>query len=96
MQSKDCLIERLKLDNKNLDNELQNAEQNWRQLKRIKQMKEKEIHDLKRENKQLRIENLDVVSDEFKNLTNKVNREKKTEAKKMKKIEKKRKSSSRL
>ena len=59
-------------------------------------MKEKEIHDLKRENKQLRIENLDVVSDEFKNLTNKVNREKKTEAKKMKKIEKKRKSPSRL
>ena len=74
---------RLKSDNKNLENDLQNAEQNWKELNKLNNMKDKEVHDLKKENKQL-IENLDMISNELKNLTNQVNEKKKSEFKKLK------------
>ena len=88
MKSKDCLIEKLKAENDNLENDLQSAEKNWKELKKQIKMKDKEVYDLRKENKQV-IENLDIVSKELKNLTNQVNKEKKVEAKKMKKQEKK-------
>jgi hypothetical protein len=46
-------------------------------------MKEKDVNDLKQENKQL-TENLDVICNELKNVTSQVNEEKKSEAKKLK------------
>ena len=65
MKSKDYLIEKLKVTNENLENDLQSAEKCWKELKRLIKMKEKEVHDLRKENKQV-TENLDIVSSELK------------------------------
>ena len=88
MKIKDCFIEKLKVENENVENDLQSAEKNWKELKKLIKMKEKEVHDLRKENK-LVTENLDIVSNELKNITNQVNKEKKVEAKKLKRIENK-------
>ena len=78
----------LKGDRVELEKEFDIAEKNLRDLKKLVKIKDKEIHDLKRDNVNVS-ENLEEIKNKFATLTAKVNREKKTEEKKQKKRERK-------
>ena len=87
-QKKDKITEQLKINRDNLEGELEVAEKNWKELNKLIKLKDKELHDLQKKNTRLS-ENLVTVSADFNNLTSLVNKEKKSEAKKIKKLEKK-------
>ena len=67
-----------------LEGDLEDVEKNWKVL--MKQVKSKEIHDLKKE-KRIISDSLAEVKTNFSNLTATVNREKKKGEKKQKKME---------
>ena len=85
---KDELIAQLKVKTDNLEEDLNVAERNWKELNKTVKIKDKELHESKKEKEKV-IENLEKMSTDFKNLTTQVNKEKKAEAKKLKKGEKK-------
>ena len=88
VQKKDKIIEQLKKDKMTLESELEAAEKNWKNANKVIKTKEKEIHDIQKENFQV-TENLVKVKTDLNNLTVKVNKEKKEEEKKQRKKEKK-------
>ena len=70
IQKKDKMIEELKLENKKLESEVEAAEKNWKILNKTVKAKDKEVHDLKKENAVL-TENLLKVKIELTNFTEK-------------------------
>ena len=87
-QKSENLIKKLKDDNAKLEGDLEDVEKKWKVLNKLVKVKEKEIHDLEKENSNLS-DNLLQMKTKFTNLTANVNREKKQEEKKLKKQERK-------
>ena len=71
-----------------LESDLEDVEKNWKDLMKQVKEKDKEIHDLKKENKIIS-DSLAELQTNFSNLTATVNREKKKEEKRQKKVESK-------
>jgi DNA repair exonuclease SbcCD ATPase subunit len=71
-----------------LESDLEDVEKNWKDLMKQVKEKDKEIHDLKKENKIIS-DSLAELKTNFSNLTATVNREKKKEEKRQKKVESK-------
>ena len=88
IQKKDKIIQQLKESKDDLEKEVETAEKSWKELNKSVRIKDKELHDLQKENRIL-TENLNKSKVDFSNLTHQVNNEKKSEAKKLKKAEKK-------
>ena len=88
LKEKNKIIKELKDINTKLENHLKDIEKNHNVLNKLVKSKEKETHDLKKENLKV-IENLEEVKANFANLTAAVNREKRQEEKKTKKKEEK-------
>ena len=74
---KDEVIKTLRSEKVNLEEALDVAEKNWKELSKLSKVKDKEVHDLKKENERINY-NLENVSSELKNLSSLVNREKKS------------------
>ena len=72
----------------NLEREIEVSEKNIKDFNKVLKCKDKELHDLQKVNEKV-TEDLGKVRDELKHLTMQVNREKRCEAKKLKKAEKK-------
>ena len=87
-QKKEKLIEDFKVEKNKLESDLEFAEKKWKELNKLVKMKDKELHEVKKETARV-TENLTKVETEFKNLTAVRNKEKKNEDKKLKKLEKK-------
>ena len=77
-------IENLKQEKDALQSELEAMEKNWKSQNKISKVKDKEIHDLHKENG-LVTESLKQASREFKDLTIKMNNEMKDLEKKQRK-----------
>ena len=88
IHKKDKMIEQYKKDKNTLESELETAEKNWKSVNKTLKTKDKDLHDLYKENVQVS-ENLVKVKAELNNLTVKVNKEKKDELKNQKKRDKK-------
>ena len=88
IQKKDEVINTLKSDKEKVEKAVDVAEKNWKELNKENKVKDKEVQNLKKENESV-AHNLEKVRNELKNITSIVNKEKKTEAKKLKKDEKK-------
>ena len=61
----DNVIQKLKEEKDNLENELEASERNWKALKKADKSKDKETYDLKKENSKL-TENILLVKNELK------------------------------
>ena len=84
LQKKDKIIKDLKDGKTKLETELEEAEKNRKVLNKLVKSKDKEIHDIRKENVEV-VENLENVKAKFGTLTATVNREKKQEERKLKK-----------
>ena len=84
LQKKDKIIKDLKDGKTKLETELEEAEKNRKVLNKLVKSKDKEIHDIRKENFEV-VENLENVKAKFGTLTATVNREKKQEERKLKK-----------
>ena len=81
--NKDKLVDQLKQDKSNLECDIEIAEKNWKALNKTLKSKDKEIHDLIKEN-EIKAENLVKVKADFAQ----ANKEKKNEERKQKKRDK--------
>ena len=82
----DNVIQKLKEEKDNLENELEASERNWKALKKADKSKDKETYDLKKENSKL-TENILLVKNELTTFKCATNKEKKDFEKKIKKLE---------
>ena len=88
VQKKDKIVEQMIVSKDNLARDLEVAEKNWKELNRSIKAKDKELHELNKENLKI-TEKFEKVQADFKNLTAIVNKDKKSEAKKLRKVERK-------
>ena len=88
IQKKDIIIEQLKNDKKNLEKDIEHAETSWKELNKTIKIKDKELYNLQKENKKVK-EDLHKAKADFTDLNTQIKNEKKSDAKRLKKAEKK-------